>query len=285
MKITMSKFAGFCPGAKRAYDITINSSKENKNLHILGDLLHNNDIINKISSLGIKKVTTVKEAKNGSLIITAHGDKKNIFDEAKKTNIKIINTTCPKVIKIQQLVKKFHGDGKPIIIFGDKNHKEVRAINGWCDDKAIIIFDKESFKNLDFKKLDGAVIVSQTTQRLSIFKKISTELQEKIKNVRIFDTICDATKNRQDEVKKLAKENNAIIIIGGKNSANSKKLFEIAEKINIKSFFIENADQIDLKNLKNIKSVAITAGASTPDWVIERIYSKLKTIKNYELKN
>ena len=104
MKITISKFAGFCPGAKRAYDITINNAEEKKNLHILGDLLHNNDIIKKVNSLGIKKVDSIDEANGGHLIITAHGDKKNIFDEAEKKNIEIINTTCPKVIKIQQIV-------------------------------------------------------------------------------------------------------------------------------------------------------------------------------------
>jgi (E)-4-hydroxy-3-methyl-but-2-enyl pyrophosphate reductase len=276
MKITISKFAGFCPGAKRAYDFTIDSAKNNKNLHILGDLLHNNDIINKINSIGVKKVDSVKEVKNGKLIITAHGDKKIIFDQAKEKNIEIINTTCPKVIKIQQIVKKFHKDGLPIIIFGDKNHKEVRAINGWCDDKAIIINNQEDLDKLNSKKLENAIIVSQTTQRSSIFEKISTELSEKIKNVRVFDTICDATKNRQDEVKKIAKKNDGVIVIGGKNSANSKKLFEISSNLNPKTFFIENIKELNHKALEGLKSIGITAGASTPDWVIQEIYLELK---------
>ena len=276
MKITISKFAGFSPGAKRAYDITINNAKEKKNLHILGDLLHNNDIINKVKSIGIRKIDSVKEAKEGYLIITAHGDKRKIFEEAKKKNLEIINTTCPKVIKIQQIVKKFHKDGRPIIIFGDKNHKEVRAINGWCNDKAIIVSSKESLEELDPKKLENAVIVSQTTQRLSVFEKISKELQNKIKNVKIFDTICDATKNRQDEVKKIAKENDGIIVIGGKNSANSKKLFEIANRLNPKTFFVENVKELNFKNFKNLNTVGITAGASTPDWAIQEIYLELK---------
>ncbi len=282
MKITISKFAGFCPGAKRAYDITTDSAKDNKDLHILGDLLHNNDIIKKINSLGVKKVSSVEEVGGGKLIITAHGDKKIVFNEAKRKNIEIINTTCPKVIRIQQIVKKFHKDGLPIIIFGDEKHKEVGAINGWCNDKAIIISNKDEIKNLDFEKLEEAIIVSQTTQRSGVFKEITNELEEKIKNLKIFDTICDATKNRQNEVKKLASVNDAIIIIGGKNSANSKKLFEIADKLNDNTFFVENAKELDLKNIKKIESMGISAGASTPDWVIDEIYSQLK---NYGSKN
>lgn len=276
MKITVSKFAGFCSGAKRAYEMTIENAKTNKNLHILGDLLHNQDIIKKIKSLGIKKIGSVEDVTNGFLIVTAHGDRKEIFDKAKNKGLNIINTTCPKVIKIQQLVKKFYNDGRPIIIFGDKNHKEVQGINGWCDNKALIISNEKDLDRVDFKKLSGAILVSQTTQKSAVFKRITKIIQDKIQNIRIFDTICDATKNRQDEIKKIAKNNDAVIVVGGKKSANSKKLFEIAQSINPKSFFIENAEELKLNNFSGLKSVGITAGASTPDWAIKEVYNKLK---------
>lgn len=278
MKITVSQFAGFCEGAKRAYEITLASAKENTNISILGNLLHNNDIIEKIKSAGIKKIDSIDDINSGSIIITAHGDKKSVIDKAQEKGLNIINTTCPKVIKVQMLVKKFYQDGRPIIIYGDKNHKEVIGINGWCDDTGIIIFTRDDLKDLDFDKLDNAVIVSQTTQPQKNFQKITLMLKEKIKNLQIFDTICNTTKNRQDEVQQLAMDNNAIIIIGSKESANSQKLFEIASNINSNTFFIENADGINQSDLIKFNNIGITAGASTPHWVIEDVIIKIKKI-------
>lgn len=281
MKITVSKFAGFCEGSKRAYEMTLESAKLKKDISILGDLLHNNDIIKKIKSIGVKKVDSIDDIDNGSLIITAHGAKKSIIDEATKKGLDVINTTCPKVIKVQMLVKKFYQDGLPIIIFGDKNHKEVIGINGWCNDEGIIIFDKNDIDNLDYDKLDNAVIVSQTTQKQQNFQEIVKILQDNIKNLRVFDTICDATINRQEEVQKIAKENKAVIIIGSKGSANSQKLFDIAYNINPNTFFIENAGEIKPEELIKYESIGITAGASTPSWIIEDVIIK---IKKYDFK-
>ncbi|MEA2088867.1 MAG: 4-hydroxy-3-methylbut-2-enyl diphosphate reductase [Patescibacteria group bacterium] len=280
MKITISKFAGFCQGAKRAYDISINSAKKNnKNLYILGDLLHNKHVSDKIKSLGIKKIESTNKIKKGSIIISAHGVSKSIIQEAEKKALNIINTTCPKVIKVQQIVKKYYLDNIFIFIFGDKNHKEVRGINGWCDNNATIISDIKEIKNIDFSKIKNAVIVSQTTQELKKFLQIVKFLRKKIKNLKIFNTICDATKNRQEEAKKISAENDAIIVIGGKKSANSKKLFKIAKENNKNVFFVNSASEINLKNFSDFKKIGITAGASTPDCIIKNVCKKLKTLK------
>lgn len=279
MKITISKYAGFCEGAKRAYDISINSAKKNnKNLYILGDLLHNKHVSDKIKSLGIKKVESIDKIKKGSIIISAHGVSKNIIRQAEKKALNVINTTCPKVIKVQQLVKKYYKDNIPIFIFGDKNHKEVKGINGWCDNQAIVIADIKEIKNIDLLKIKTAVIVSQTTQELKKFSQTAEFLRKKIKNLKIFNTICDTTKNRQEEVKKISSENDAVVVIGGKKSANSKKLFQIAKKNNKNVFFVNNACEINLKKFSDFKKIGITAGASTPENIIQEIYLKLKTL-------
>lgn len=308
MDITISKYAGFCEGAKRAYDITIKvAEKNNKNLYILGDLLHNKHISDEIKSLGIKKVESIKEIKKGSLIISAHGISKSIIQQAEKKALNIINTTCPKVIRIQQIVKKYHQDKATIFIFGDKNHKEVKGINGWCDNKAIIISNVKDVKNIDpalfphniksdeknnlsvypHRKdlkhserywMKEAVIVSQTTQKSKNFLQIAKLLQKKIKNLKIFNTICETTKNRQKEIEKISNKNDAVVVIGGKKSANSRRLYEIAKKNNKNVFFVNNTYEIDLKKFSNFKKIGITAGASTPDWLIKNIYKKLKAL-------
>lgn len=279
MKITISKYAGFCEGAKRAYDISINSAKKNnKNLYILGDLLHNKHVSDKIKSLGIKKVESIDKIKKGSIIISAHGVSKNIIQQAGKKALNVINTTCPKVIKVQQIVKKYYKNNIPIFIFGDKNHKEVKGINGWCDNKAIIIYNIKDIKNIDFSKIKTAVIVSQTTQELKKFLQTAKFLRKKIKNLKIFNTVCDATKNRQEEIKKISAENNAIVVIGGEKSANSKKLYKIAKEKNKNVFFVNNASEINLKKFSDFQKIGITAGASTPENIIQEIYLKLKTL-------
>ncbi len=279
MKITISQYAGFCFGAKEAYETTIKIAQENnKDLYILGDLLHNKDVIEKIKNLGVKKISNINEMKKGRLIITAHGDGENIFKIAQKKNIEIINTTCPKVIKIQQLAKLFSQKKYTIIIFGNKNHKEVKGINGWCKNKAIIIESLNEAEKINFQKIDKAIIVAQTTQKTKKYQKIVNFLKEKIKNLEIFDTICDATKNRQKECEIIAQNNEAMIVIGGKHSSNSKKLAEISRKNNLNTFFVQNIKELPLDKIKKYKTIGITAGASTPKKIIKEIYNTLKNL-------
>ncbi len=275
MKITVSQFAGFCFGAQRAYKIALEETPKSQNLYIKGDLLHNNEVIQKTRKAGIKKIKDVSQIKKGTLIITAHGDGKKVFDSAFKKGIKIINTTCPKVIRVQKLAEKFYKEGRSLIIIGDKNHKEVKGINGWCENKAIIISSDSDLEKLNPRHLKNPVVLGQTTQNLDNFLKMAQKLKKKIKSVKIFNTVCKTTKNRQEEAKELARNHEAVIVIGGKNSSNSRRLFEIASQINPKTFFVENEKEINWKEIKKLKSIGITAGASTPQWIIKKIYQKL----------
>ncbi len=293
LKISVGKHSGFCFGVRRAYDLARVNSKNCSNLYILGKLVHNNDVCEDLRKKGIREVKSLDKIKEGTIIFTAHGIGPKLYESANAKGIKIIDTTCPKVMKAQRLAKSYAEKGWQVIIFGDKEHKEVKGIKEWSKNKAKIIGSLAEAKKLKLNKKKKYCLISQTTQNVSEFKKIKDYLACELDNSRIrskskpigahkpnnfvcFNTICDSTDNRQAEVRKLAKVNDAVIVIGGRMSANSRRLFEIAKSINSRSYFIENARQLKKNWLRGIKKIAITAGASTPEWVIEDTVSKIR---------
>ncbi len=290
MKINLSQFAGFCDGVKRAYEMVsaLNVARIPKPIYILGSLVHNPDVIKKVEEKGIQKIDyekflKAKEGEIGTLIITAHGVGPEIFQMAKKKKIKIIDTTCPKVIKVQRLAQIFSKRNYEIILIGDKGHREVEGINAWGEKKAKIISAEKDLKKLKFSKNKKIAVMSQTTQDVNFFEKANKFIKKKNSHAEIFSTICLATHDRQEEIKKMAKKNDAIIIIGSKESANSTRLFEIAKEKNSKTYFIENSKQLEKKWFVGVEKVLVSAGASTPNWVIEEVVEKLNKYKS--LKN
>lgn len=279
MKITAAKHSGFCFGVKRAYDLACQNSKKCEKLYILGKLVHNNDVCRDLKKRGIREIRSINDVKDGTIIFTAHGIGPSLYEKARKKGLKIIDTTCPKVMKAQRLAKNFAGKDCQIIIFGDKNHKEVKSILGWSGKKAKIIGNLDELRKIKINKNKKYCLVSQTTQNTQEFEKIVEYLMGKLKNFVFFNTICESTSDRQEEVRKLAKHNDAVIVIGGRDSANSNMLYEISRKINPKTFFIENAGQINKNWLRSIKKIAISAGASTPEWVISKVVDKIKRIE------
>ncbi|PIP27941.1 MAG: 4-hydroxy-3-methylbut-2-enyl diphosphate reductase [Candidatus Moranbacteria bacterium CG23_combo_of_CG06-09_8_20_14_all_35_22] len=290
MKINLSQFAGFCDGVRRAYKMVsaLDVAQIPKPIYILGSLVHNPDVIKKVEENGIQKIDykkflKSKEGEIGTLIITAHGVGPEIFQMAKKKKIKIIDTTCPKVIKVQRLAQIFSKRNYEIILIGDKGHREVEGINAWGEKKAKIISAEKDFKKLKFSKNKKIAVMSQTTQDVNFFEKAKEFIKNKNSHAEIFSTICLATHDRQEEIKKMAKKNDAIIIIGSKESANSTRLFEIAKEKNPKTYFIENSKQLEKKWFVGVEKVLVSAGASTPSWVIEEVVEKLNKYRS--LKN
>jgi len=285
MEINLSKYAGFCDGVKRAYDmvVSLDLEKARKPVFILGSLVHNPEVNRKIEKKGIRKITreiffNSNPGEIGTVIITAHGTGPDIYEFAKKNNIDIFDTTCSKVIKVQRLAMVFRKRGYKIIIVGDKNHKEVRGIDDWGGGKSEIVSEEKDLGNLSCNEEDKIAILSQTTQNEKFFLKIGEKIKEKYLNAEIIDTTCNTTHERQEEIRKMAKESEAMIIIGSKTSANSKRLWEISKEINSLSYFIEKPEDIDAKLIKNIKNISITAGASTPDWIINGVLKKLSIL-------
>lgn len=276
MKITVAKNAGFCFGVKRAYDLANMNSFDCEKIYMLGKLVHNDDVCADLRKKGIKEIKRLSDIRDGAIIFTAHGVGPELYEKANLSGLRIIDTTCPKVMKAQRLAQNLTGKGWQVIIFGDKNHKEVKGIKEWSRNKAVIAGNLKEINKIKLNKKKKYCLISQTTQNVREFKKIQTYLAKELLHFAYFNTICDSTDNRQNEIRKLAKNNDAILVIGGKDSANSKRLYEIGKSLNPKSYFIENSKQLKKSWFNDIKKVAISAGASTPEWVIEGVIRKIK---------
>jgi 4-hydroxy-3-methylbut-2-enyl diphosphate reductase len=278
LKIAVGRHSGFCFGVKRAYDLACVNSKDCDRLYILGKLVHNSDVCEDLEKKGIIEIKSLREAKEGTIISTAHGIGPSLYKEASKRGLKIIDTTCPKVMKAQRLAKNYSEKGHTVIIFGDKNHQEVKSIREWSECKANIICGLAEAKKIKIDQKKKYCLISQTTQNVCEFKNISSFLRKSAKNFIYFNTICDSTDDRQGEIRELAKKNNAVLVIGGRDSANSKRLYEIAKEINKNSHFIESEKQLKKSWLADAKKIAVSAGASTPEWMIRRVVDKIRKI-------
>jgi 4-hydroxy-3-methylbut-2-enyl diphosphate reductase len=286
MRITLSRHAGFCDGVARAFDMVekiAQNPKTKKPIFVLGSLVHNSDVVARIEKWGAKKIDletlrNIESQKIGTLVITAHGVGPKIYALLQKKNIAFVDTTCPRVVRVQRLAKVFSDRQTQIVIVGEKNHKEIKGIFGWAEGKAKIAETEKVLQKLKLDSKKPIAVISQTTQSQDFLDWTSDYLRNKYPKAEIVDTICLATQNRQSEVKELAEKNDVVVIIGSPESANSTRLWEVAGKINPKSFFVQRASQIKKSWFKDAKKVGVTAGASTPDWIIRDVIKKLKSL-------
>lgn len=276
MKVLLAENAGFCFGVKRAVDEAIKTQKQyNKKIYTLGPLIHNGDVVkyleeNNIYAIDINNLDSLNEG--DVILIRSHGVSKKVLDDLNEKGLIVINATCPFVTNIQMKVNKFSNEGYDIVILGDEKHPEVVGINGWCDNKAVITNDGEVKEEFS----DKVCVVSQTTEKEENWDKTIENLSKKqIKELKSFNTICAATEERQKSVLDLSKTVDYMIVIGGKHSSNTTKLYEIAKQNCANTIHIENASELpkDLLENKDIKNIGITAGASTPDWIIKEVIS------------
>lgn len=271
MKITIAENAGFCFGVKRALD-TINKIKD-KNIYVLGKLIHNPRVIQDLEKKGIKSIENSDNiGENSTIIISAHGIPDKTIEELKNKNLEVIDCTCPLVKKVHNLTKDAEKQGYTIIIFGDKEHTEVKGIKGNLKN-TIIISDISEIKNLDKNK--KYCLVSQTTQSVEKFNKLVEELKKSIRDLRICDTICIPTKQRQSSSIELAKKSDLMLVIGGKISANTKRLAQICSQLT-ETYHIETEKELKKEWFKGKEHIGITAGASTPDSIINKVIDRIK---------
>lgn len=282
MEIIIGKTAGACYGVKRAVEGAINErNNTNEPIYCLGEIVHNKKVVNKLEELGIKCIETLENA-NGTVLIRAHGIPKEIYDIAKKMNIKIQDFTCPNVLKVHKIANKFAKEDYFIFLLGAKEHPENIGTISHCG-KDYYIFEKEedisnameAFEKTGKKKL---LLISQTTYSLDRFYKIKELIKSRVKdnvNFIVENTICRSTELRQKETNELSKKVNAMIIIGGKNSSNTKKLYEIAKKNCSNTFLIEDVNELELQD--GIEKIGVMAGASTLKESIEEVVEYIKT--------
>ena len=282
-QIEVAKTAGFCYGVKRAVQNTYSEAEKNKNTVTLGDLIHNKTVISRLSEMGVKSYESVDGIPdNSKVIIRAHGVGKETIFDLEKRGLEYVDLTCPHVKKIHNIVAEHYEKGYQIIIIGDKSHPEVIGINGWCENSAFIINSTEE-EYPSGLQTDKVCIVAQTTINKNIFIQIVQNLKNTCQSALVFDTICRATKERQNEAKLIAEKSDIMFVIGSTESSNSQKLFEIAKSECPQSYFIENFEDIPQNIYLKNKRIGITAGASTPGSIIEEVYTTMdEKIKNEE---
>ena len=280
--IKLAKFAGFCYGVKRAVETAKKLKQENpdKNVYILGELIHNTDVINELESLGIKTIYEVPEQGNGICIIRSHGESPEVFEKIKKAGFELVDLTCPDVKKVQQRAVELAQNDYFVVIVGKPNHPEVMAIKANADlysDKVVVattIEELEPFaERIKSHKKVGVVV--QTTQMVSSLNLIVNYLNTIAKEILIHNTICRSTAMRQKEARELASESELMVVVGSKKSANTTHLAEILKNCT-KTIHIENDSELDENLFKNVNNIGITAGASTPQTIIDKVINKIK---------
>lgn len=284
MKIIIARNAGFCPGVNNAINRAIElREKSNKDVYTLGPLIHNKEVINSLINKGIRVVEDVdeiKDKKNSILVIRAHGIPWEVEEKIRKSGIEFVDATCPLVKKVHNIIKQYREKGYYTIIVGDREHAEVIGLKGYAGEKSFVISSKEEADKIPW--LEKANIVSQTTQEEDFFYEIVKIVQKKVKELVVSNTICQPTRARQKETIELSKIADLVIVIGGRHSANTQRLYQICNKLSKNSILIENENELDYNIIKNKENIFITAGASTPLWLIERVEKKLKELSRKE---
>ncbi|HIO95882.1 MAG TPA: 4-hydroxy-3-methylbut-2-enyl diphosphate reductase [Campylobacterales bacterium] len=276
MKIELASSYGFCYGVKRAIEI----AEKHENSLTYGPLIHNKDEINRLKegfNIGLaESIEDVK--KDDTVVIRTHGIPKDELRVLKKQENKVIDATCPYVTKPQQIVEKMSGTGYSVVIFGDKNHPEIKGVVSYAEgEEAFIVLDVNELEALPLRS--KVAVVAQTTRKPEDFLKIVNALILKHKEVRVFNTICNATFENQDAAAVLAKDADVMIVIGGKHSSNTKQLHSITTDGCKESYLIENETELQEIWFKDKKLCGISAGASTPDWIVQNVINKIKEIK------
>ena len=278
MKINLAKSAGFCFGVKRAIETAFNMIQSGQNVYMLGDIVHNEDVVKKIEAAGIKKIKKLTPVTNKTLLIRAHGISLNTIKKAHLLGYKVIDATCPMVKEIHKIAAEMEKKGYKIIIIGDKNHDEVLGIIGQLQHKALVIDSTTPLPIKNIKKIEKAAIVVQSTQNVEKTLKTLEVLKQNIKDLEFFNTICKPTRMKQQDLRKMPLVNDVMIIIGSKTSANTRRLYEISKSLNEHSFWVQSQDDLKKEWFKNSKNVGVTAGASTPDETTQSIIQHIKKI-------
>ena len=278
-EVTTAKSAGFCFGVKRAVDMVYDEAKKGERVYTLGPIIHNQQVVEDLEKKGVKVIDSVNDINNGydaTVIIRSHGVPEKVIKALREKNVNIVDATCPFVLKIHKIVKEASQNGKTIIIIGSDNHPEVEGIKGWCVNEPVVLESVEEAENYTVDGAKKLCVVSQTTFNYKKFKDIVDILSKKSYDIDVMNTICNATEERQTEAGTIARQSDAMLVIGGKHSSNTQKLYEICRKECENTYFIQTLDDLDLKQLQSFRSVGITAGASTPNTIIKEVQSYVR---------
>ena len=279
MKVTLAKSAGFCFGVKRAVEMVYKEAETGKKVYTLGPIIHNEQVVQDLEQKGVRVIDTPEElskAEDATVIIRSHGISADVYHQLEDKKVRIVDATCPFVSKIHRIVEKKYQEGSCIVIVGNANHPEVEGINGWCNGAATVIGSVSEAENYSQEPARKLCVVAQTTFNYKKFKDIVDIFSKKSYYIDVMNTICNATEERQTEAGTIARQSDAMLVIGEKHSSNTQKLYEICRKECENTYFIQTLDDLDLKQFQSFRSVGITAGASTPNNIIKEVQSYVR---------
>lgn len=280
MKVELAKSAGFCFGVEKAVNTVYEEAKkENEIVYTLGPIIHNEEVVKDMKKRGVEavKMDDLASLPKGTVIIRSHGVSRDVYNFVKQSGHRVVDATCPFVKKIHAIVSVQSGKGKTVVIIGNPDHPEVMGIKGWGDKNTYAVENIEQFINLGLKKDEEIIIVAQTTFNHKKFQEIIDKISLLGYDVRCFNTICNATQERQAEAKKIASNVDAMIVIGDKKSSNTGKLVEICQEECKNTVFIQTLEDLNYDALLSVDSVGITAGASTPKHIIEEVQNIVRS--------
>jgi len=284
MNIVLAKKIGFCFGVKRAVDIAEEELKKNRSIYSLGYIIHNEQVVDSLSKKGLKVARDVKGIRKGACIISSHGISPKVFKELVRRGIRVIDTTCPFVLKAQRIAESLSRARYNVIIVGDADHPEVRALVDFVSTDVFVVRDAGEARRLRLKKEERYIVISQTTQTPDNFRKVVKVISLKpCRESKVFNTICKDAEDRQKAARRLAGSVDTMLVIGGKRSANTKRLFEVCRTALDNSHLIQTEDDLKRIWFDRLGSVGITSGASTPDWVVKRVVKRIKILIQREL--
>jgi len=280
MDVKLAKTAGFCFGVKRAVDQVYEQlEKTGGPVYTYGPIIHNEKVVEDLEKKGVQVINSeaeLKEITTGVVVIRSHGVGKGIYDILQKPGITIVDATCPFVKKIHRIAAGQNAAGRRVIIIGNPGHPEVEGIRGWCEPSALVVEEPDQIVNLPVRREEKLCIVAQTTFNYNKFKDLVEIFTEKGYDILDLNTICNATQERQVEAGRIASEVEAMIVIGGRNSSNTQKLYEICQKECKNTYFIQTLGDLNPECVNSVRSVGITAGASTPKQIIEEVHTNVR---------
>ena len=286
MRVIVAKKAGFCMGVRKAMDNALDAANkdggDDGNVYTEGPLIHNPQVLEKLEKQGIRALNEDTDLSKSTVVIRAHGITPKRRQELEASGAEISDATCPRVKRVQSIIEENAKEGYSTIIVGDEGHAEVTGLLGYTDGKGYVVSSPDEVSTLpDMEKI---CIVAQTTQDMNTFALIAEKLKHRYKNHKVFDTICSSTSRRQEEVISLSEEVDAMIVVGGRGSANTNRLVQIAEKKGLPAFLVETEHELDLRKLSEYGIIGVTAGASTPNWLLERVVDKVQNYKGEKIK-
>ena len=280
MEVIVAKTAGFCFGVERAVNQVYDQIKHGSGpIYTLGPIIHNEEVVRDLEEKGVKVLNSENEISaltEGTVIIRSHGVGKHIYDMLKAQGVQIVDATCPFVKKIHRIVQEQNLQGRRVIIIGDETHPEVEGIKGWGDARTMVVKNEEQMEKLPSFTGEKLCIVSQTTFNYNKFKDLVEKFEKKGYDILVLNTICNATQERQVEARQIASQVDVMIVIGGRNSSNTQKLYEICRRECKHTYYIQTLEDFKPEITGTVRSVGITAGASTPNQIIEEVHTNVR---------